>query len=60
MLDPADERYEAQRELSAAGVLSALAILVQVRLTVQNSGYIEPLPRTPSGCTPIPQGIPDT
>ena len=30
LLDPADERYEAQRELSAAGALSALEILVQV------------------------------
>ena len=29
-MDPADERYEAQHELSAAGVLSALAVLVQV------------------------------
>ena len=34
LLDPADERYEAQRELSAAGVLAALETLVQVRCRV--------------------------
>ena len=40
MLDPADERYEAQHELSAAGVLSALAILVQVRILQDIETYL--------------------
>ena len=32
LLDPADERYNAQRELAAAGVLSALVTLAQVSI----------------------------